>query len=111
VADIDIELYIELSRSPNGFLNHFRIQVAVSEVKRPLNKNGKNVMTVAVYATAIPPTEKCPFGCNVYIAAVAVGQRQRLYSDVRMFTWFYLRSINISGWYKGVDLYSELLIS
>jgi hypothetical protein len=28
---------LELSRSPNGFFYHFRIQVVVSEVKRPLN--------------------------------------------------------------------------
>jgi hypothetical protein len=37
---------------------------------------------------------------------VAVGQRQRLYSDVRMFTWFYLGSINASRsyWDKGVGL-------
>jgi hypothetical protein len=42
-------------------------------------------------------------GCSGYIiAAVAVSQRQRLYSGVRMFTWFYLSSINISGWGKGV---------
>jgi hypothetical protein len=44
---------------------------------------------------------KCPFGCNGYVTAVAVGQRKRLYSGVRMFTWFYLSSINLSGWHKG----------
>ena len=32
---------------------------------------------------------------SAYVTAVAVGQRQRLYSgvSVRMFTWFYLSSI------------------
>jgi hypothetical protein len=49
-------LYIELSRSPNGFLNHFWIQVAVSEVKRPLHggfgsKTAKN--QTAMYVTGI----------------------------------------------------------
>ena len=48
---------------------------------------------------------------NGYVTAVAIGQRPRLYSGVRMYTWFYLSSINnISGWYKGVDLYSKPLV-
>ena len=55
-----------------------------------------------------PNGHKCPFGCNGYVTVVAVGKRQRLYSGVRMFTWFYLNSINISGFYKGVDLDFEL---
>jgi hypothetical protein len=28
-------------------------------------------------------------GSNGYVTAVAVGQRQRFYSGVRMFTWYY----------------------
>jgi hypothetical protein len=32
---------------------------------------------------------KCPFGCNGHVTAVAVGQSQRLYSGVRMFTGNY----------------------
>jgi hypothetical protein len=35
---------------------------------------------------------KCPFGCNGYVTAMAVGQRQRLYSGVRIFTGNYLSS-------------------
>jgi hypothetical protein len=34
--------------------------------------------------------KKCPFGCNGYVTAVAVGQSQRLYSGVRAFTGNYL---------------------
>jgi hypothetical protein len=41
-------LYLELSRSPNGFLNHFWIQVAVSEVQRPL-RNRFRSETVKMY--------------------------------------------------------------
>ena len=54
---------------------------------------------------------KCPFGCDGNVTAVVVGQSQRLYSGVRMFTWFDLISIlvNISGWGEGADLYSESL--
>ena len=39
-----------------------------------------------------PNGHKRPFGCNGYVTAVAVGQRQRLYSGVRMFTGYYLSS-------------------
>jgi hypothetical protein len=50
---------------------------------------------------AIPQRTQVPVRVynNGYTTAVAVGQRQRLYSgvSVRMFTWFYLSSINISG--------------
>jgi hypothetical protein len=58
-----------------------------------------------------PTVKKGPFGCDGYVTTVAVGQRQRLYSGVRMFTWFDLISIlvNISGWGEGADLYSESL--
>jgi hypothetical protein len=39
-------LYLELSRSPKGFLKYFWIQVAVSEVKRPLrNRFGSETVT------------------------------------------------------------------
>jgi hypothetical protein len=34
-------------------------------------------------------------GINGDVTAVAVGQRQRIYSGVRTLTWFYLSSINI----------------
>jgi hypothetical protein len=37
-------------------------------------------------------TENCPFGCNGYVTAVAVGQSQRLYSGVGLFNWHYLSS-------------------
>jgi hypothetical protein len=35
-----------------------------------------------------PNGHRCPFGCtgNGYVTVMAVGQRQRLYSGVRMFT-------------------------
>jgi hypothetical protein len=42
------------------------------------------------------PTEtsvRSPFGCNGHVTAVAVGQRQRLYSGVGMFTGNYLSSL------------------
>jgi hypothetical protein len=39
-------LYLELSRSPNGFFNHFWIQVAFSEAKGPLrNRFGSEAVT------------------------------------------------------------------
>jgi hypothetical protein len=38
---------------------------------------------------------------NGYVTAVAVGLRQRLYAGVRMFTWFYLSTINIKFVIKG----------
>jgi hypothetical protein len=40
------------------------------------------------------PTEKCPFGCNSYVTAVAAGQSQRFYfySGVGVFNWYYLSS-------------------
>jgi hypothetical protein len=37
-----------------------------------------------------PNGHKRPFGCNGHATAVAVGQRQRLYSGVRIFTGLYL---------------------
>ena len=39
-----------------------------------------------------PNGRKCPFGCNGNVTAVAVGQSQRLYSGVRVFTGNYLSS-------------------
>ena len=50
-----------------------------------------------------PNGQKCPFGCNGYVTAVAVGQsqRQRLYSGIRILTWFYLNSINMKFVIKG----------
>jgi hypothetical protein len=37
-----------------------------------------------------PNGHKCPFECNCCVTAVAVGQRQRLHSGVRMLTGHYL---------------------
>ena len=75
------------------FFNHFWVQVAVSEVKRPLHgrlgsETAKNL--TAIYLTGILNGRKCPFGCNGHVTAVAVGQSQRLYSGVKMFTGNYL---------------------
>ena len=43
-----------------------------------------------------PNGRKCPFGCNGYVTAVAVGQSQRLYlysgSGVGTFNWYYVLS-------------------
>ena len=43
----------------------------------------------------LPNGHKCPFGRSGCVTAVAIDQGQRLYSGVRMFTWFDLSSINI----------------
>jgi hypothetical protein len=44
---------------------------------------------------------KYPFGCSGYVTAMAVGQKQRLYSGVIMFTGNYLtstpRALRIGG--------------
>ena len=45
-----------------------------------------------------------PFGCNGYVTAMAVGQRQRLYSGVRMFTGNYLTSTPRALRFPGVEL-------
>jgi hypothetical protein len=42
------------------------------------------VSEARVATTAIPERTKFPFGCGGYVAAVAVGQRQRFYSGVGM---------------------------
>ena len=39
-----------------------------------------------------PNGHKIPFGCNGCVTAMAVGQRQQLYSGVRMLTGNYLSS-------------------
>ena len=39
-----------------------------------------------------PNGHKYPFGCNVYVTAVAAGQSQRFYSGVGIFNWYYLSS-------------------
>ena len=49
----------------------------VSEVKRLQIYNG-------YMQRPFPNGNKCPFGCNGYVTAMAVGQRQRLYSGVRI---------------------------
>jgi hypothetical protein len=72
---------------PAGILNHFWIQVPVSLLKPP--RNGYKFMTVICNAHS--PTDTT-FGCNGHVTAMAVGQRQRLYSGVRMFTGNYLSS-------------------
>ena len=45
-----------------------------------------------IYQNLFPLNRKCLFGCtgNGNVTAVAVGQSQRLYSDVRMLTGNYL---------------------
>jgi hypothetical protein len=79
-------LYLELSRSSNGFFKCFWIQVAVSEVKRPL-RNRSEVKRLQIYSgymqRPFPNGKKCPFGYNSYVTAVAAGQSQRFYSGVQ----------------------------
>jgi hypothetical protein len=70
--------------------------VAVSLLKPP--KGGFRIETAtiltATYSTGHHPMDasKCPFGCNGNVTTVAVGQSQRLYSGVRIFTGNYLSS-------------------
>jgi hypothetical protein len=82
---------------PTDFLNHFWIQVTVlllnPEVKWPLHgrfgsETDKNL--TAFFKRTFPNGQKFPFGCNGHVTAVAVGQSQRLYSGVRIFTGNYL---------------------
>ena len=51
-----------------------------------------------------PNGQKCPFGCNGHVTAVAAGQRQRIYSGVvRLFTWFFALGclvLRVSSWGK-----------
>jgi hypothetical protein len=67
--------------------------VAVSEVKRPY-ETVSEVKRLQIYNAYMqrpfPDGYKCPFGCNGYVTAVAAGQRQRLYSGVGIFNWYYL---------------------
>jgi hypothetical protein len=69
--------------------------VAVSEVKRPL-RNRLEVKRLQIYNGYVqrpfPNGHKFPFGCNGHVTAMAVGQRQLLYSGVRIFTGNYLSS-------------------
>jgi hypothetical protein len=67
--------------------------MAVSEVKWPLHgrfgsETAQNL--TAIYLTDTPNGRKFPFGCNGHVTAVAVGQSQRLYFGVGMFTGNYL---------------------
>jgi hypothetical protein len=64
--------------------NHFRIQMAVSEVERPLRNRFRSEMVKRLYITAIPQRKKCSLGCNGYVTAVAAGQSQRFYSGVEI---------------------------
>jgi hypothetical protein len=48
--------------------------------------------------------KKCPFGCNGCVTDMAVGQRQRLYSGVRMLTGNYLSSTPRALRFSGVQL-------
>jgi hypothetical protein len=50
---------------------------------------------------AIPNGKKCPFGCSGYVTVVVVSQRQQIYSGARMYTWFYLSSMNVKFVLKG----------
>jgi hypothetical protein len=75
--------------------------VPEAEVKRPLRNRFRieavinllyNYNGYCVLCNGRSPTDKkCPFGCSGYVTAVAVGQRQRLYFGLRMFTGYYLR--------------------
>jgi hypothetical protein len=63
-----------------------------------------------------PNGHKRMFGCNGYITAVAVGQSQRLFSGVRMLTWFYLSfiitcSFPERGDLRSINIYYLLYIS
>jgi hypothetical protein len=62
--------------------------VTVSEVKR------LQIYSGYIVQRPFPNGHKRPFGCNGYVAAMAVGQRQRLCSgvSVRMFIGNYLSS-------------------
>ena len=51
-----------------------------------------------------PNGHKRPFECNGYVTAVAVGQSQRLYSGVGMFTRYYLSSLPQKLRVRGVQL-------
>jgi hypothetical protein len=88
--------------------------VAVS-IRRFQKRNGRYVGNLTVSeATAtcngIPPTEteKCPFGCNGYVTAVAAGLGKWFYSGVGIFDWYYSDStINSAGGTtrnKGTDV-------
>ena len=57
--------------------------LTVLEVKRPQIYNGH-------MQRPFSNGHKCPFGCSGYVTAMAVGQRQRLSSGVKMFTGNYL---------------------
>jgi hypothetical protein len=74
-----------LLEAPTDFLRHFwiQVQVVVSEVKRPLHGgfgSGTDKNLTDIHLTDTPNGRKCPFGCNVHVTAVAVGQSQQLYS-------------------------------
>jgi hypothetical protein len=68
-----------------------------------------DINTVAVNAHTVIPERALGEGrcikplshwCGGYITAVAVGQRQRLYSGVRIFTRHYLK-VPVVKWLKG----------
>jgi hypothetical protein len=54
-------------------------------------KTGSPLATGELYMyRPFPFGRKFPLGRNSYVTAVAVGQRQRLYSGVRILTGYYL---------------------
>ena len=73
--------FLEVS---TDILSHFRIQMAVSLPKPPYGGFGSETAVTRRFRP-FPNGHKRPFGCNGYVTAVAVGQRQRLYSGVRMY--------------------------
>ena len=60
-----------------------------------------------------PNGHKCPFGCNGYVTAVAVGKSRRLYlySGVGIFNWYYLSSPTQIPRRRGVPLETRGLTS
>jgi hypothetical protein len=69
--------------------------MTVSEVKRPLHgRFGSETAKIltAIFLTDIPQRTQVSVRvyCNGNVTAVVVGQSQRLYYGVRMFTWNYL---------------------
>jgi hypothetical protein len=65
-------LYIELSRSSNGYFK------PLLDPGGPFGFRSKAVINLwRLCVTAIPQRTKCPFGCSGHVTAVAVVQRQR----------------------------------
>jgi hypothetical protein len=72
-------LYLEPSRSSSGYLNHFWIQVAVSEVKRPLGNRSRSEKVIFNGHSPTETSARSGVACSGYVTAVAAGQSQRFY--------------------------------